>query len=293
MWWAEYGSTMAAVDDRDPAGFTVVRHGFDRGQVRQRVAELRTALESAETGRAEAAEEAAELRGELQIARREIAALAERLDTQGDEESAGRLLSVAKSQAAEVNARAKVAAEQSWAAAEQASAALRDRYRTLLSALDEQHAEVTRTHKSVMASAKAQVQQMTEEAERRREAIEKEAEADRVRIDREFSESMKTKREALRQELETARAECDREVTARLAAADAEAKRRVDAVTDQVRHLAKVRDQLSERLRETKELLELSASLLEPVEGEATADKPEPPKTVPPQREAKRQPAKR
>jgi chromosome segregation ATPase len=286
---------MAVADDREPVGFTVVRHGFDRTEVRQRIEELTEAAAKAEAERAEAVEQVAELRGQLEIARREIAALTESLETQNDEESATRLLAVAKSQAAEVTARARVAAEQTWAAAEQASAAMRDRYRTLLAALDEQHAELARTHKSMMASARAQVEKMTTEAERRREAIDKEAEQDRVRIDREFSESMAAKRDALRKEIEEARTTSEREVTERLAAADEEARRRVDSVTDQVQRLTSVRDQLGERLRDTKELLDLSTSLLEPVDGEAALAEEPPAKNndVPPQRAAKRQPAKR
>ena len=301
---------MAVADDRDPAGFTVVRHGFDRDQVRHHVAELAEAAEKASTERAEALEQVAELRGELEIARREIAALAERLEAQSDEESATRLLAVAKSQAAEVTARARVAAEQTWAAAEQASSTMRERYRSLLASLDDQHAELSRTHPAMMASAKSQVEKMTTEAERRRETIDKDAEQDRIRIDREFSESMTTKREALKREVEDAKSACDREVAERLAAADEEARRRVDSVTDQVVQLTSVRDQLSERLRDTKELLDLSTSLLEPVEGETAVASPEssteepakegttpadmPTKrAVPPPRVQKRQAAKR
>lgn len=295
---------MAVADDRDPVGFTVVRHGFDRTQVRQRMTDLSETVEKATAERAEAVEQVAELQGELEIARREIAALAERLEAQSDEESATRLLAVAKSQAAEVTARARVTAEQTWTAAEQASSELRDHYRALLATLDEQHAELARSHKSIMASAKAKVEQMTTEAERRREAIDKEAEQDRIRIDREFSESMTTKREALKRELEEARAECDREVADRLAAAAEEAKQRVDSVTDQVQRLTSVRDQLNERLRDTKELLDMSTSLLEPVEGETSAPQEEPAteneaadaptkRAVPAQRAEKRPTAKR
>jgi chromosome segregation ATPase len=256
---------MAAVDDHAPEGFTVARHGFDRGEVRQRMTDLTAALDRVTSERDEAKAQAAELRGELEIARREIAALTERLETQADEESAARMLAVAKSQAAEVKARAKAAAEETY-----------------------------RTHKSMLAAARAQSEKLTTEAERRQEAIDKSAERDRIRIDREFSESMTTKRDALRRELDKAKTESDREVTARLKAADEEARRRVDSVTAQVRKLTAVREQLSGRLRETKELLDLSNSLMEPVEGEAEADLPpvqqeKDKRAVPPQR----QPAKR
>ena len=286
---------MAAVDDHAPEdGFTVVRHGFDRGEVRQRVAELNAAVERLASERDEATAQVAELRGELEIARREIAALTERLETQADEESAARMLAVAKAQAAEVKERAKAAAEETWAAAEKASAEVRDHYRQMLHALEEQHAELNRTHLSMLASAKTQAEKMTIEAERRQEAIDKSAERDRIRIDREFSESMTTKRDALRRELEKARTDTERAVTAKLAAADEEARRRVDSVTAQVKQLTSVREQLSGRLRETKELLDLSTSLMEPVEGESEAEVPvaaekDKQRAVPPQR----QPAKR
>jgi hypothetical protein len=59
-------------------------------------------------------------------------------------------------------------------------------------------------------------------------------------------------------------------------------------VTEQVKRLTSVRDQLGNRLRETKELLDLSESLLEPVAGE-TEIAGEEKQDVPPQRE----PAKR
>jgi hypothetical protein len=149
-----------------------------------------------------------------------------------------------------------------------------------------------------LAAAKAQVEEMTTAAERRREAIDKEAERDRIRIDREFSESMATKRTALQREIESARATSRKEAADRLAAADEEARTRIEAVTAQVKRLTAVRDQLGTRLRETKEILDLSESLLEPVAGEAELveePKPEAKKEqpVPPQREAKRQPAKR
>jgi len=302
---------MADAEDRDPA-FTVVRHGFDRNQVRRHLEQLAAAAERSDDARLESVGHAAELRGELEIARREIAALSERLDTldHGDSDDSGdsatRLLAVAKSQATEVTARAKVAAEQTWAAAEQASAALRERYRRMLADLDEQHAELNASHTGLLAAAKAEVEKMTTEAARRRAAIDKEAERDRVRIDREFSESMTTKRAALQRELDTARAASVKEVDDRLRKADEEAKLRVDAVTEQVKRLNAVREKLTGRLRETKALLDRSESLLEPVSEETDVDVderlPMPPKAgatagadvkraVPPQRD--RQPAKR
>lgn len=291
---------MAATDDQDQAGpdasFSVVRHGFDRAQVRRHVEMLAEAARQADTERGAAREEVAELRGELEIARREVTALSERLEkvvNLGDgpaEEHGRRVVEVAESQATEITDRAQAAADYTWSAAEQASTALRDRYQRMLADLDERHAEIHSAHESIMASARAQAEEMTTAAQRRRTEIDTAAERDRIRIDREFSESMSAKREELATELAAKRTECESEVERRLREADAEARRRVDTVTDKVHRLEAVRDQLTDRLRETRELLGRSASLLEPVDTEQDIEiderLPMPDKPVPPQREA-------
>ncbi|OLF15300.1 coiled-coil domain-containing protein [Actinophytocola xanthii] len=305
---------MGAADDRDPdeVSFAVVRHGFDRTAVREHVAELLERIERAEADRLEAQAQAAELQGELEIARREITALTERLDSLGTPEGADseRMVEVAKAQAAEITARAKAAAEDTWSAAEQASAALRDRYRALLTELDEQHRQLTASHTSIMSTAQAQAEELTTVAERRRRELDAEAERDRIRIDREFSESITSKREALTRELEARRTACEREVGEKLRAADEEARRRVESVTEQVTRLTEVRSQLSERLRGTQQLLERSAALLEPSDLEKEHDPderltmPDPAgagpttnaatkRTVPPPRAKRSHPAKR
>lgn len=299
---------MAAAEDRDPAApdvsFAVVRHGFDRTAVRRHLDELTARLERAEADRHEARDQAAEYQGELEIARREIAALTERLDSFGAPEGAdgGRMLEIARSQAAEITARAKAAADGTWSAAEEASAQLRERYRTLLGELDAQQEELRASHQEIMRTAQAQAEEMTTAAERRRREIDAAAERDRVRIDREFSESMAARREALDQELAERRAAAEREIAEQLRVADEEAKRRLDTVNAQVERLSAVRSQLSERLRETQELLERGAGLLEPTDLEREVDPDQRPPTadgaaadaptkraVPPQR----QPAKR
>jgi chromosome segregation ATPase len=264
---------MGTVDDRDPAAdlsFAVVRHGFDRTAVRQHVTKLVERAERAEADGVEAQAQAAELQGELEIARREITALTERLESTRAPEGAdaARLLEVARAQAVEITARAKAAAEDTWSAAEQASAALLDRYRTMLTDLDEQHKSLNTAHQSIMRSAQAQAEELTTVAERRRRELDAEAERDRIRIDREFSESMNARRKALTRDLEQRRAACEKEIADRLRAADEEARHRVDSVTEQVTMLSSVRAQLSDHLRETRELLERGVALLEPVDQE-------------------------
>ncbi len=254
--------------------FTVARHGYDRAQVRAHVQELTERAAQADADRAEARQQVAELQGELEIARREIGALSERLDAIGkpdadSTESSARLLEVAKAQAGEITTRAQVAADDAWAAAEKASSELRSRYRAMLTDLDGRHAEIHATHKSIIESARAQAEELTTVAERRRRELDAAAERDRVRIDREFSESVTAKREALDRELTRRREECVAEVDAKLRAADEEAERRVATVTEQVRRLTEVRTELSQRLRGTQELLDRSVALLEPAPSEA------------------------
>ncbi|OLF11046.1 hypothetical protein BLA60_13640 [Actinophytocola xinjiangensis] len=287
---------MGTVDDRDPATadvtFAVVRHGFDRSAVRQHLTGLAARTDQAEADRAEARAQTAELQGELEIARREISALTERLDSLGspDGADAARTLEIARSQAADVTARAKAAAEDTWSAAEQASAALRERYQTLLGELESQHRELRETHQSIMHSAHTQAEELTTVAQRRRRELDDEAERDRITIDREFTELMAAKRESLERELAQRRAACDNEIAEKLRAADEEAARRVDAVTEQVNRLTGIRNQLSEHLRETRDLVERSASILDPADRDGGTDAAE--EEVPPQR-GQRSPAKR
>ncbi|MGH3759198.1 hypothetical protein [Actinophytocola sp.] len=263
-------------DDHLPpdVSFTVTRHGFDRTQVKTHVRELTDRAERADADRAEARQQVAELQGELEIARREIAALSERLDALGTPDadssaSSARLVDVAKSQASEITTRARAAAEDSWAAAEKASSELREKYRRMLTELDGQHAEIHATHKSIITAARGQAEELTSVAERRRRELDAAAERDRVRIDREFSESMNAKRAALERELTQRREACVAEVEKKLRDAEVEAKQRMATVSEQVKRLTKVRTELSERLRGTQELLERSVDLLKPTEQEA------------------------
>lgn len=281
---------MAGDPSAPDVSFAVARHGFDRAQVRQHVRELTEHARLADTARSEAQTQVAELQGELEIARREIAALAGRLDEVGrpaGEQSAARLVDVAKSQSGEITTRARAAAEGTWAAAERASTELRDKYRGMLAELDEQHAEIRRTHQTILATARSQAEEMTTGAQRRRRELDAEAERDRIRIDREFSERMVHLRAALERELKDRRAACVAEVDAKLRAADERAQRRVDTVTAQVKKLTEVRTQLSGRLRSTQDLLERSAALLEPLESEAELARENPfpmpaPEPIPP-----------
>src|SRR5262245_16059467 len=139
-----YGHVMADDPSVPDVSFTVARHGYERTQVRSYLRELTERVRRADADAAEARQQVAEMQGELEIARREVTALSERLDAFGrpdadSEESAARLLEVAKSQASEITTRARAAADDSWSAAEKASTELREKYRKMLAELDSQH----------------------------------------------------------------------------------------------------------------------------------------------------------
>jgi len=272
--------------------FTVTRHGYDREQVKAHARELAERALRADADRNEARQEVAELQGELEIARREVTALSERLDAIGkpdpaSTESSDRMLEVAQTQADEITGRARAAAEDSWAAAEKASSELREKYRRMLAELDTQHAEIHETHKSIITAARTQADELTSIAQRRRRELDASAERDRVRIDREFSESMNAKRAALEHELTQRREACVAEVEKKLRDAEEEAQRRSATVTEQVKRLTEVRAELSERLRGTQELLARSVDLLKPEEAEEELAERDPfPMPEPPEKPA-------
>ncbi|EWC59181.1 putative cellulose-binding protein [Actinokineospora spheciospongiae] len=271
--------------DADP-GFAVVRNGFDRSQVKEYVRTAEAAAERSEAQVREARAEVAELSGQLELARREIDALTERLDKIGTAaaaasapnagERAARAVVVAKAQANEVNARAQAAAETAWTAAEEASTALRDRYRRLLADLDTQHNELHGAHKRVMDEARAKVTAMTKVADQRQKDIDDRAERERQRLEQQFQEQQAERRAALAEEIESNRAAAEREAARLVQEATDEADKRIAAATSVVERLTALREQLATRLRGTNDLLTRSVSLLEPLEAEAefTAETP-------------------
>lgn len=261
---------MATQHEGDPAGFSVVRHGFDRNQVKQYLRRLEDDALRDAAERDEARSRVAELSGELEIARREIKALSARLDQLNDADApdAERTLQTARSQAAEITARARAAAETAWAGAEEASTALRDRYRRMLADLDRQHQELHSDHKKIMDGVRQKSVEMTVAADKRRQDLDDQAEQERKRVQRQFEEDMAARRTELTRELEAERARVADESRRIVADAAAEADRRIATATSQVERLTALREQLATRLRGTSELLTRSAKLLEPLEAE-------------------------
>jgi colicin import membrane protein len=262
---------MVTPHDGRSAGFSVVRHGYDRTQVDDYLRQAEDEALRAAAERDETRSRLAEVSGELEIARREISALTTRLDqlTDSDAPDAERTLQTARTQAAEITARAKAAAETAWSGAEEASTALRERYRRMLADLDRQHQELHADHKKIMDGVRQKSVEMTVAADKRRQDLDEKAEAERKRIQRQFDEEMAARRAELAREIEEGRTAAAEEARRTLAEATAEAERRIAAATSQVERLTALREQLATRLRGTSDLLTRSSELLEPLEGEA------------------------
>ncbi|MBM7771867.1 cell division septum initiation protein DivIVA [Actinokineospora baliensis] len=267
---------------QDHPEFSVARHGYDRTQVRRYVDRLVEEHAGTTAERDEARARAEELEGQLQLARREITALTERLDKIGNAaaassapnaaERAARTIATAEAQAGEIVARAQSAADTAWSAAEAASAELRERYRTLFADVEKRHTELHEAHVGLMAEAKAKSEAMTTAATTRQRTTDDQAERDRQRQEQQFQQELATRRAALDDETTTRRAESEAEATRRITEATDEAAKRIAAATSQVEQLTALREQLAGRLRGTSDLLNQSAQLLEPIEAEIDLD---------------------
>lgn len=285
---------MAPPHDRDPSDplpFAVVRHGYDRDDVRRHLQRVGEETRRAQTDRDQLREQTAELSGQLQIAQREIAALTERLEGMATEvlpksaqqEHATRAVKLAEAQAAEITDRAQAAADHTWSAAEEASAALRERYQRLLADLVCQHEELHAEHEEIMRSARTKVEEMTTVAHSRRKEIDEQGQAERERIERQFQSSIGRRREQLDAELAERRSAAEQHSEQLVRDAVRQANERIATANDELTRLGKLRTAVVERLRSTHNLIEQSAELLKPLDEEAEltviegGDKPLPP----------------
>jgi cell division septum initiation protein DivIVA len=271
---------MAPPHDRDQTEalpFTVSRHGYDREQVRQHLLRVGDETKRAQTERDQLREQNAELNGQLQIARREIAALTQRLETMAAEqfpqsvqqERAARTLQQAEAQASEIVQRAQAAADHTWAKAEEASATLRERYQRLLADLARQHDELHSEHEQIMRSARGQVEEMTTAAQAQRRRIDEQAQAERDRIEREFQASIGSRRAKLDAELAERKAEAEEQAQQLIRGAVHHANEQIAKANKQLAEIARRRKAAAKHLSGATTVLDQSAGLLEPVDEEA------------------------
>ena len=252
--------------------FDVVRHGFDRTQVRRILASLEANLRQVTEDRHSANSRATSLTDQLKAAREEIGQLRDRVEelsrpAEVSEDVHDRLrvmVDVTKAEAAEIASRAQAVAEQTWTSTKDAASSLRQRYDALLAELQSQESELRTAHAAAMEHAAAEVKRIAEDTQRRRVQLGELAEAEYQRIEREFNESMTLRRAALDSEIaerqEASVAEADRVLRE---ATDA-ANRKSEWADGKVRELQTFRDGVAERVQQTSRLLAESSSLLEP-----------------------------
>ncbi|ALG06559.1 hypothetical protein [Kibdelosporangium phytohabitans] len=268
---------MAPADAPIPLGFDVVRHGFDRAQVQQHIANLESNLRrltaDRDNARAQAAEQTRQIdamRAELNQLSQQVTGSTQPIKTVDEVHKQLRvMLEVTKAEALEITARAQAAADKTFATAQQASAALRSRYEFLLADLEAQQTQLQTEHKAALEQARADLNRMSTDAEDRRSKFGEQADAQHRQVEQEFESAMAARRAALDQEIAERRITSQREAEKLVSDATAEANRRTTEAQQKIDQLASLRQRVSERLRETSQLLTQSSTLLEPLDTEA------------------------
>ncbi|ATE55247.1 hypothetical protein [Actinosynnema pretiosum] len=236
--------------------------GYDRAQVQGYVREAETGTRLLAADRDAAVARAEDLARQLEEAReqvRELRAKVDRIsgspvDVEALEERLRRRVELAHRQAEEITARARAAAERTWADADRAAASLREQWERLVG---EQHEATRATREEAEAAAR-------EAAEQRRELDEQSALL-RAQVESDFTEAMRARRgEALaalaRRDAES-RAEAERlvaEAAEHAAAIVAEAERRVA-------ELKAGRQRVAEQLLVAQRMLSDAQDELEPL----------------------------
>jgi chromosome segregation ATPase len=261
---------MATADASNPHGFTVARHGYDREQVRHHVGNLENNLRLLTSDRDAARAELAKVTRDLNALRAQLADTTQPV-MPGKEvhEQLRVMLEVTRKEAAAITAQAQSAAEQAFSAAQKAAAALRSRYEFLVSDLEAQQVQMQAEHAAAMDQLRAQLEQMSSDAETRRRRFGEEADAQHLQVEQEFTSAMTARQAALDQEVASRRETSEKEAARLIREATADAQRRTAEADEKVNQLTTLRQRVSERLRETGQLLTQSSTLLEPLDTEA------------------------
>jgi colicin import membrane protein len=268
---------MAPADAPMPLGFDVVRHGYDRTQVQKHVSTLEANLRKLTADRDSAHAQVTALTQQMEALRAQVGELREHatgrtVPLQANEEVHKQLrvmLEVTRAEAAEITARAQAAAEQTFASAQKTATTLRGRYELLIAELEAQQSQMQAEHAEVLEAQRKQLAEMSAQAEARRRRFGEQADAQHQQVEQEFEASMTARRATLDQEVADRRLTSQREAHKLVSDATAEAGRRTREAQAKIDQLTRLRQRVSERLRETSELFTKSSNLLEPVENEA------------------------
>lgn len=256
--------------------FDLVWRGYDRDQVRHHVHSMEADLRLLAVDRDAAVARAEDLTQQLEAARTDNGALRARIDRisrtpiepDALTERLRRMVELAHEEAADITARARAAAEHSWATANQAADRLRHRAEQLVADLDRRRQEMETEHRELMSRAREQVTMMTRQAEQRRRELDEQAARLRHQVETDFEVAMAARRaEAMRALAEQDRAAKDRadqlirEATEQAHRIVADARRQVDV-------LRAHRDRLADGLRSAQQLLSDAEPLLRPLSEE-------------------------
>ncbi|HJQ48550.1 MAG TPA: cell division protein DivIVA [Amycolatopsis sp.] len=282
--------------------YNQVWHGFDRAQVLQYLDHVEVNLRRVMADRDAARAQASTMSRELENARMEIARLRNRVDElkrpperlEDLDERMQRTADVANTRAEEIVNRAQVAAEEHWAASTKLSSTLRERYQSLITALETQADALLAEHTNALDATKTEVRKLTTEAAQRRTALDIDAERKRRTVEHEFEQSMKAQKTTLEKHVADQQTASKTQAERRISDATAEAKRLVDEATAQatrlvsqatetaqrreteadrkVRQLNSLSQDAAARLQRAHEVLATSQASLEPLREESVVD---------------------
>jgi DivIVA domain-containing protein len=281
---------MTALDSRgdmvtQQTGFDVTWRGYDQAQVQQYVQNVEKELQR----RAAAASHAETLARRLHALHSENNDLRAKIDQicrspiepDALQERSRRMIQLTRDEAAEITARARAAAEETGAIAEEAANRLRERHERLLAELDTRREEMENEHRDLMLQARAQVETMTKRAEEHRQQLDQEAARQRRQAETQFEKALDFRRsEAARIIAErdaTSRAHTEtlvRDATEKAQRLMADAERQVDVLHD-------ARTRVSTELRSCRKLLADALPLLNPLPDETAQGLPEQRRSLP------------
>jgi cell division septum initiation protein DivIVA len=257
---------MALGEDRDlvplGAGFDITKRGYSRMQVEEHLEQLDGQLKLLAADRNAAAQQAAELTAQLEVARTTIDDLrgqVERLSLppttmEGLSERLQRMLRLAQEEREEVNAKAKTEADHIRSDAQADATRLRQQYQNELKELDERRKAMEAEHRGVLEKANADAAEITSAAEAERAKLDAEAEQRRTSVEEDFEIAMASRRtEAMRTLAEqeaTSKSEAERRV--REATEEAN-RRRHDAITESTARLQEAANESHRRVKEATE----------------------------------------
>lgn len=262
-------------------------NGYDRQQVREYLEQLDNAMRQLRSERDQALEQVNAVTKELEAEREETGKLRKRVDElmvppenlEDLDQRMQRVGHLAYLQAEEITTRAQTAAEENWKETAKASIALRERYRSLLKELDSQAEALHAEHRTALEQTRAEVQELTVDAVKRREKLDEEAERKRRSIEQEFEAHMAQQRAELEKYIADQRTASKNQAEKRLAEASAEAKKRLAEATNEadrrlkeanavVARLTALSQDAHGKLRKADEVLSGAEITLEPTEEE-------------------------